>query len=83
MVPWGPGPGCSTEATGRDRGRMTMYLGPLSVRGPVGLTHADGRVEVVAHAVLCRCGQSAEKPWCDGRHAHVRFRAPGVQNRRP
>ena len=52
--------------------------GPLSVRGPVGLTHPDGTVEVVEHAVLCRCGHSATKPLCDGSHARAHFTAPGL-----
>ena len=28
-------------------------------------------------ATLCRCGQSARKPWCDGSHASVGFSATG------
>jgi CDGSH-type Zn-finger protein len=29
-------------------------------------------------AALCRCGQSANKPYCDGTHKSVGFRAPGI-----
>jgi CDGSH-type Zn-finger protein len=28
---------------------------------------------------LCRCGQSKNKPYCDGTHAHVGFRAHDPQ----
>jgi CDGSH-type Zn-finger protein len=31
------------------------------------------RVETIA---LCRCGHSANKPYCDGAHAKVGFVAP-------
>jgi CDGSH-type Zn-finger protein len=27
---------------------------------------------------LCRCGQSANKPHCDGAHARCNFDAPGL-----
>lgn len=45
------------------------------------VTHADGQVEVVERTTifLCRCGQSAKKPFCDGTHRTVEFRAPGVE----
>ena len=28
---------------------------------------------------LCRCGQSATKPFCDGTHRKVKFEAPGAE----
>ena len=51
--------------------------GPLYVRGSVAITQADGSVEVVERATLCRCGHSASKPNCDGSHVRVGFVAPG------
>jgi len=49
--------------------------GPLLVKGPFQLTDADGKAiltngEMVA---LCRCGQSATKPFCDGAHKKIGF----------
>src|SRR5882762_7642009 len=56
--------------------------GPLVVQGPVKIVTADGRelavpprkdgrpAEVV---VLCRCGGSATKPFCDGTHKRNGF----------
>ena len=59
---------------------ITPYRdGPLLVRGPVRLqdmegVEIDGGRETIA---LCRCGKSRIRPFCDGSHKLVRFRAPG------
>jgi CDGSH-type Zn-finger protein len=50
--------------------------GPLFVRGGVTVIAADGETyEVRNRVTLCRCGQSSNKPFCDGTHAHVGWRA--------
>ncbi|MGA2321026.1 MAG: CDGSH iron-sulfur domain-containing protein [Solirubrobacteraceae bacterium] len=50
--------------------------GPIWVRGGVTVLAADGtEYESRNRVTLCRCGQSANKPFCDGTHAHVGFRA--------
>ena len=50
--------------------------GPLFVRGGVTIIAADGEAyEVRNRVTLCRCGQSSNKPFCDGTHAHVGWRA--------
>lgn len=51
--------------------------GPLLVRGRIEVRHEDGTVEVMPRAALCRCGQSANRPFCDNTHLRVAFRAPG------
>jgi CDGSH-type Zn-finger protein len=51
--------------------------GPYLVKGPVLLLDAEGnefRVER-ATVALCRCGDSATKPFCDGTHSKIGFRA--------
>ena len=51
--------------------------GPYLVKGPVVLLDADGnefRTER-ATVALCRCGGSQSKPFCDGTHSKVEFRA--------
>jgi uncharacterized Fe-S cluster protein YjdI len=52
--------------------------GPLVVMGPLALIQPDGTTRVLARTTLCRCGQSSSKPFCDGSHEVVGFRAPGV-----
>jgi CDGSH-type Zn-finger protein len=60
--------------------QITPYRdGPLLVRGPIRLIGADGealqpRRDTVA---LCRCGKSRLRPFCDGTHKLIGFRAPG------
>lgn len=49
--------------------------GGLWVRGGIAVKRADGRTfEIRNRAVLCRCGQSAGKPYCDGTHAAIKWR---------
>ena len=58
---------------------ITPYRdGPLLVRGPFRLLDQDGNeIEVDRRTVaLCRCGKSRLRPFCDGTHKLVRFRAP-------
>lgn len=49
--------------------------GPLWVRGSIPIFGADGTpYEVRNRVTLCRCGQSANKPFCDGSHVTAGFR---------
>ncbi|HEY3666274.1 MAG TPA: ferritin-like domain-containing protein, partial [Polyangiaceae bacterium] len=49
--------------------------GPLQVRGNLEITSGTGRVVArVQQARLCRCGGSANKPFCDGTHARIGFK---------
>ena len=53
--------------------------GPLRVYGPVKLVDASGVEYTVPDGewyVLCRCGHSSSKPFCDGTHKRVEFDAP-------
>jgi CDGSH-type Zn-finger protein/truncated hemoglobin YjbI len=56
--------------------------------GPYVLTNVDRMTGSMGEAVttrpqmaLCRCGQSADKPWCDGTHATVNFTGEKDPNR--
>jgi CDGSH iron-sulfur domain-containing protein 3 len=53
--------------------------GPYKVTGPIRLIDADGNEYDVGEPgesiVLCRCGGSTTKPFCDGRHSERGFQA--------
>lgn len=50
--------------------------GPYHVRGNLEITSGTGRVVArLTQARLCRCGGSQNKPFCDGSHARIGFRA--------
>jgi uncharacterized Fe-S cluster protein YjdI len=52
--------------------------GPLVVEGPVRIELSRGEVlQVTDQAFLCRCGGSANKPFCDGTHKRIGFTAEG------
>jgi uncharacterized Fe-S cluster protein YjdI len=49
--------------------------GPLLVRGGVKVVDAEGNILFEGeNAALCRCGGSANKPFCDGTHLKNGFR---------
>jgi len=53
--------------------------GPLLVEGPFTLVDADGnsfQIDASKPAIaLCRCGESANRPFCDGSHKACGFAA--------
>jgi len=52
--------------------------GPLYLRGNVRVTTPDGNmVKQETRLALCRCGASANKPYCDNSHLEVGFQANG------
>ncbi len=49
--------------------------GPIWLRGGIPVVSADGfEYEVRNRVTLCRCGQSQNKPFCDGTHAQTKFK---------
>jgi CDGSH-type Zn-finger protein len=58
--------------------------GPYRVTGPVRIVDAEGREFLLPEGssiVLCRCGRSATKPFCDTSHRRVGFLADDVSPR--
>jgi 3-phenylpropionate/trans-cinnamate dioxygenase ferredoxin subunit len=53
----------------------TLKNGPYEVSGGVELLEADGTPKATNEdpIYLCRCGRSANKPFCDGTHRKVGF----------
>ena len=62
----------------RPAARITPYRdGPYLVRGPFSIVDQTGEVIEVRRQVvaLCRCGRSQTRPFCDGTHKAIGFRA--------
>ena len=50
--------------------------GPLMLTGGVSVTRSDGvEMETLNRISLCRCGASENKPYCDGAHMSIGFKA--------
>ncbi|TAL59375.1 MAG: CDGSH iron-sulfur domain-containing protein [Bacteroidetes bacterium] len=48
--------------------------GPLMAEGTIHVTKPDGTTEIKENKTfLCRCGHSANKPYCDGAHKKNNF----------
>jgi CDGSH-type Zn-finger protein len=57
------------------RGPGERVAGPLWVRGGIRIESADGTpYEARNRVTLCRCGESGNKPFCDGSHLRAGFR---------
>ena len=68
-----------TGSSEQDQGDSVVVYenGPLLVRGDFTLRRPDGaEIDPGRDAVaLCRCGKSGLKPFCDGTHKAINFRA--------
>jgi CDGSH-type Zn-finger protein len=69
-----------------DEARITPYEdGPYLIRGPFELLDQDGNVIETSRKTiaLCRCGRSRVKPFCDGMHKTMNFKAESGRQSRP
>lgn len=76
--------GCRKAVSGTGTGvaevptKITPYRdGPYLVRGPFSIVDQNGNeIEIKRKVVaLCRCGRSQIRPFCDGTHKAIGFRA--------
>ena len=57
------------EATSSETKVDVLENGPLLVHGTLKVVHKDGKEETKNKTTaFCRCGSSANKPYCDGTH---------------
>lgn len=67
-------PDVAPEEEDLDQEIGVVENGPFWVRGGIQIEGADGfEYEVRNRMTLCRCGQSENKPFCDGSHWDVGF----------
>ena len=55
--------------------------GPLRVSGPIDIVDKDGNNYTIPEGQwvsMCRCGQSAIKPFCDASHRDAAFQGESV-----
>ncbi|MBZ0303695.1 MAG: CDGSH iron-sulfur domain-containing protein [Anaerolineae bacterium] len=77
--PVDPAPSGSQEPGALGPGRLQIvarHNGPLELDGPVRIVNEAGETIFVGQAaILCRCGGSSRKPFCDGTHERIAFTA--------
>src|ERR1700744_6321002 len=80
----GPEQGENETATERHDGEPGAVIAPYPdapfiVPGRFVITGRNGQPVPAGRktVALCRCGKSANKPFCDGSHTRTGFRAPG------
>lgn len=64
-----------TEQTGDGIDVSFATNGPILVSGEMTMIAADGNTCTGSKGALCRCGESSNKPFCDGTHKTVGFEA--------
>jgi CDGSH-type Zn-finger protein len=55
--------------------------GPCEVKEIREISSKDGSIEIESTAYLCRCGQSMNKPFCDGKHKETNFDSSKEEDR--
>lgn len=71
-------PADSGAAAGVGRLTITPIVnGPNQCKGPLTIRDVDGRTSGSDSTLLCRCGGSQNKPYCDGTHKKIGWVAEG------
>ena len=63
-----------SESVKTDTEIVIIKNGPLQIKGSLSIKHKDGKEESQKEVYLCRCGQSENKPFCDGTHKKCGFK---------
>lgn len=63
-----------SESVKTDTEIVIIKNGPLQIKGSLSIKHKDGKEETQKEVYLCRCGQSENKPFCDGTHNKCGFK---------
>ena len=67
--------GVDVDVAGGEVKVSALPDGPLFFKGGFAVTSGDGTTTVrAAKGALCRCGASANKPFCDGAHKSCGFK---------
>ena len=74
------GNGTKSERAAKANSVAVASDGPLHVRGEIAIVRGSDGATVAkdTRVALCRCGQSANKPFCDRSHAKIGFSDLGV-----
>ena len=65
----------NTQSAEADTQIQIKQNGPLLVKGACLIKYPDGREDTKeGNFALCRCGGSANKPYCDGTHTKIGFK---------
>ncbi|MFC2018373.1 CDGSH iron-sulfur domain-containing protein [Chloroflexota bacterium] len=73
-----------SDKTGNKPTIKVTANGPYLVKGLNDLNNSNGLpLEARPAMTLCRCGESANKPFCDGTHLRIGFRGDKNENRVP
>lgn len=68
--------GGAKEEEGGETYAVPVTNGPLFISGPIRVTDAQGNIiREDTRVALCRCGASANKPFCDGTHRAIGFKS--------
>ena len=83
LVAWDKSTGAAIEAAltpsiGLVEDPLKACSGPLALRGAITVVSTEGvEYEARNRVTLCRCGRSANKPFCDGSHVSATLDAAG------
>lgn len=67
--------GGAAEATPTENTIVIWKNGPLQVTGDMSIQGATVAMDSETRVTLCRCGSSQNKPFCDGSHHKIEFKA--------